>query len=93
MNVQCNEGNTPLHYAFGSNNEMIIIKFLHQGGDLNIVNKNGLTPIAFGSENILRKLNLIHLVSSTKNKNGFDNNASINKKYPKITEPEGRAEY
>jgi len=72
---------------------MIIVRFLHYGGDLNILNKNGLTPLAFGSENTLRKLNLIDLVSSTNNKNSFDNNKSINKKYPKIIEPEGRAEF
>ena len=93
MNIQCNEGNTPLHYAFRSNNEMVIVRFLNHGGDLNVLNKNGLTPLAFGSENTLRKLNLIHLVSSTLNKNSFDNNASINRKYPKVIEPEGRAEF
>ena len=92
MNIPDREGNTPTHYAFKSNNIQIIIKFVHYGADLNIINKQGLTPVAYGSNDVNSKLNLMNSVSYSNGKTKFDNNANLNKKYPKIVEPEGRAE-
>jgi hypothetical protein len=39
--------------AFKSNNEELIFKFLENGGDLNIVNFLGLSPLANGSNLLL----------------------------------------
>lgn len=41
---------------------------MHENGDLNILNNDGLTPLAFGSEITLRRLNLMNLVSSANGK-------------------------
>ena len=49
-----NKGNTPIHMAFKAGCIGIIIDMIHNGGDLNIVNKDGHTPIAFGTEKLLR---------------------------------------
>ena len=35
-----------------------IIKILDFGGDLNEINNNGFTPLGFGSEEFLKRLNL-----------------------------------
>lgn len=82
-----------MHYAFKSNNEAIIVRFLNEGGDLNVLNVDGMTPLAMGSEKVLRRLNLIHLVSSAREPSSFDNNASLRMKYPKLIEPEGRVDF
>jgi hypothetical protein len=47
---------------------------IQQGSDLNAVNKNGHTPLAFDNENLLRKLNLINGISTTKKIIKSDNN-------------------
>jgi hypothetical protein len=43
--------------AFKTGNIGIIVDFLQAYGDLNIINYSGHTPIAFGNDDLLRKLN------------------------------------
>ncbi len=50
------KGNTPMHLAFKCGNEKIILQFLEKGADLNVVNWEGHTPLAFGSQALLERL-------------------------------------
>jgi ankyrin repeat protein len=50
--------NTPLHIAFNTGNLFIVMLLIKRGANLNSVNKNGHTPLAFDKGNLLRKLNL-----------------------------------
>jgi len=36
--IKCQNGDTPTHMGFKSNNELVIINLIKHGGDLNIVN-------------------------------------------------------
>eukprot|EP01015_Nassula_variabilis_P027623 TRINITY_DN5691_c0_g1_i2.p1 TRINITY_DN5691_c0_g1~~TRINITY_DN5691_c0_g1_i2.p1 ORF type:complete len:280 (-),score=27.07 TRINITY_DN5691_c0_g1_i2:13-852(-) len=63
-NVRCKDNNTPMHAVFQSGNEMMIIYLLSKGGSLNILNNQGQSPIAFGNQAILRKLDLTNAIAS-----------------------------
>jgi len=73
VNDRCSGGNTPLHMAFASGQIMVsknysnlpsnifikvVINLISNGGNLNILNDNGQTPVAFGNERLLALLNL-----------------------------------
>lgn len=59
-NFPCRAGRTPLHAAFQSQNEDLIRACIESGGDLNKVNGDGLTPLAFGTPRLLTKLGLMN---------------------------------
>lgn len=40
---------TPTHYIFKSNYIPLIMRFLNLGANLNLLTKDGLTPIAFAN--------------------------------------------
>lgn len=44
--------------AFKSGDTGIIIEFINKGGDLNELNDYGFTPVAFGTDTLLQKLNM-----------------------------------
>ena len=76
------KGNTPLHMAFKSKNIGIIVELIQNDGDLNVLNNDGNTPIAYGSDDILAKLNLNGQVAAVKQKGTqFDNNLGYNRRY------------
>ncbi|CAD8118538.1 unnamed protein product [Paramecium sonneborni] len=84
VNQQCENLNTPLHMAFQSESKQIIIDFINKGGNLNMVNADKWTPLAFGSEELLKSLNLCNLVATTQFKNlESDNNNVFSKKEPR----------
>ena len=56
--MKCKEGNTAVHYAFMKKNFEIILMLIDCGGNLNELNDQRNTPLAFGDTNILKKLNL-----------------------------------
>jgi len=64
VNEPCREGNTPLHMAFASGQVMVVILLISSGGNLNILNEIGQTPIAFGSESLLTLLDLKDAVAT-----------------------------
>ena len=70
---------TPLHKAFETNSYTIICKCLISSNnpDLNALNKEGKTPLAYCSRKILEKLNLetgVVRVDSVSTSVRFDNN-------------------
>jgi hypothetical protein len=73
---------TPMHYVFKSNELPLIIKFINLKGNLNKTTKDGLTPVAFCSQDVVRKLNLTHMISSALPEGKFDNHSILNRKYP-----------
>lgn len=67
---------------------------LNLSGDLNILNDNRHTPIAFGSAKLLASLNLMNnvaVVKTSTNKSNIDsnNNQSYQQKFAKYIEPPG----
>ncbi len=60
VNMICNknDGNYPLHLALKGGNIELIMLLVEYGGNLNALNKENHTPIAFGSQKILNRLNL-----------------------------------
>lgn len=77
VNEQCSEGNTPLHMGFSSSQVMVrffffnalmilklVIVLISKGGNLNLLNDHGQTPVAFGSESLLKLLNLKDAVAT-----------------------------
>ena len=82
INIPSFDGMTPMHYIFKSNSLTLIMRFIHLGGDLNRLNSDGLTPIAFCSQETIKKLNLTHMISSSLKKGSFDNHSILNRKYP-----------
>jgi len=83
VNEPCSEGNTPLHMAFASGNAMIVIMLITKGGNLNLLNRHGQTPVAFGSESLLILLNLKSALATYQGSTSrrlpgeFDNNAFL----------------
>ncbi|CAD8206864.1 unnamed protein product [Paramecium pentaurelia] len=69
VNQVCSNGNTPVHMAFLSGNQQIIIEFINRNGNLNILNNDNYTPLAFGTQELLQSLNLIHCVATVKQDN------------------------
>jgi len=43
---------------------MVVIALIMKGGNLNVLNRHGHTPLAYGTENILRMLDLKHGVAT-----------------------------
>lgn len=58
VNMPSNEGITPLHLAFQSGDEALILLIIQNKGDLNRLTVRGETPIAYGNVQILEKLGL-----------------------------------
>lgn len=58
VNLRCSKGNTSMHAAFELGNIEMIISFIDCGGDLNVVNDIGMTPLANGSLELLNQLGL-----------------------------------
>lgn len=81
VNVSSIDGMTPMHYIFKSNSIGLIIKFLNAGGNLNKLNSEGLTPIAFCSQDVMKKLNLQKMITSSIGYSNFDNHKILNEKY------------
>ncbi|EDK31720.2 IQ calmodulin-binding motif protein (macronuclear) [Tetrahymena thermophila SB210] len=72
----CN-GNTPVHVAFQSDKMEVIMMIINQGGDLNNLNVKGETPLVFGSQSMLKLLNLtkgVTQVGQHTSETNFDNN-------------------
>lgn len=44
--------------------------------------KDGLTPVAFCNQDVVRKLNLTLMISSALPEGKFDNHSILNRKYP-----------
>ena len=57
-----------MHAAFGSGNIEIVMYLIGKGANLNERNKNGHTPLAYGTKNLLEKLNLKDGVCSSNRK-------------------------
>ena len=75
--MRCQDGSTPLHGAFSSDCIVTINMLLQQKADLNATNDKGETPIHWGKDETLRKLNLDRLVSFRKDNNIGKNNNDI----------------
>lgn len=90
VNARCENGNTPLHMAFRAANSHIIIQMLHAGGDLNLLNFEGHTPVAFGSPHILSELNMMHKIATVQTPHAPHLTDHNNNKHalPKRTRPE-----
>ncbi|KAL4479154.1 hypothetical protein ABPG72_008984 [Tetrahymena utriculariae] len=79
VNIQCSEGNTPLHLIFESNDYELIQYIIKENDqiDLNIRNQLGQTPVALCNQEIISKLGLekaITVVQSQTKRTNFDNN-------------------
>ena len=59
----CSGDNTVLHYAFEKNLEELIILYLDHGGDLNIINSDGFTPVAKGQAWLIKSLGLTEAIT------------------------------
>ena len=53
-----NKLNYPLHLAFKCGNIALIMLLIESGSDLNSLNIDRVTPIAYGSKSLLKKLNM-----------------------------------
>ncbi|CAD8117922.1 unnamed protein product [Paramecium sonneborni] len=82
VNQICSNGNTPVHMAFYSGNQQIIIEFINRNGNLNILNMDNFTPLAFGTQELLSSLNLLHCVATIKQVNNkrIDNQHLLHRK-------------
>jgi len=56
--MKCKDGNTAVHYAFMKRNFEIILILIDYGANLNELNDQRNTPLAFGDATLLKKLNL-----------------------------------
>ena len=64
-----NNDNTPLHIAFKSGSLEIIMILIQLNADLNAINKMNYTPMAYATQNVLKKLDLFDSTCTLKNKN------------------------
>lgn len=87
-NAPCKNGNTPMHKAFETADDLVIMLLITRGGNLNTLNFRLQTPIAFGGRNILERLGLTEAIATVSNQKDrskeFDNNKLLRVK-PKIT--------
>ena len=51
--------NTPLHIAFGKGDIFMVMKLIKAGASLNNLNNDFQTPLAYDTEKICKKLNLL----------------------------------
>lgn len=83
-NIKCERDFTPLHYGFKSNNVNLILKLLTSTGhppNLNALNSEYKTALAYSSREVLKKLNLEEGVASVDPNASmvFDNNSLLQK--------------
>lgn len=84
-NTKCDRDFTPLHYGFKSNNLNLILKMLTSSvypPNLNSVNSEYKTPLAYCSREVLKKLNLedgVTIFDPNALSIGFDNNSLLQK--------------
>jgi uncharacterized protein len=57
-NIICSGGNTPMHTAMKTGNEKLVMMLVDAKGDLNVVNNQKQTPLAYASEAFLKSMNL-----------------------------------
>ena len=55
---------TPMHLAFRKGNSAIIMSLIEAGGDLNRLNNNNQTPLAYGDKSLLKELALENGIAS-----------------------------
>lgn len=81
MNIKCSKGTTPLHNAFRSSNYSIICKCLASSPapNLNALDEEGNTPLAYCFRNVLQMLGLENGVVNVSpgQKLKFDNNSLL----------------
>ena len=82
-NLKCEKEFTPLHFGFKSNNVTLILKLLTSSvysPDLNVLNNDFKTPLAYCSRDVLKKLNLengVAIADSNYPSSTFDNNTLL----------------
>ncbi|KAM3143653.1 hypothetical protein pb186bvf_004149 [Paramecium bursaria] len=83
VNQPCSNGNTPLHMAFMAQHQQIIIDFINNKGDLNVLNDQNFTPLAFAHSKLLSQLNLKNQIVNIQSQlnRELDNNEINYQKY------------
>ncbi|KAL4482563.1 hypothetical protein ABPG72_005806 [Tetrahymena utriculariae] len=58
VNIACAQGNTPVHQAFKTNNHEVLHDILCMKPDFNKINQEGFTPLAYASQDVIKKFDL-----------------------------------